>query len=72
MFTKLKPLENKGKLWFVYHLPELAHEDIQADFDREIIADIIQKYKDYISKLEDKIEMLAEENKQLKNKITLD
>lgn len=71
MFNKLKPLEDKYKVWFEYHLPELHHEDIQADFDREIIADIIQKYKEYISKLENKVELLTEENKKLKNKITL-
>ena len=53
---------------------ELNHKDIQADYERELIDDIIQKYKKYkecISKLENKIEKLEEENKKLKNKITL-
>ena len=54
MFDKLKSLEDKNKVWFECHLPELNHEVIQADFDKENITDIIQKYKKYkecISKL---------------------
>lgn len=47
IFDELKPLEDKNKVWFEYHLPELNHKDIQADFDRELIDDIIQKYKKY-------------------------
>ncbi len=71
MFDKLKPLEDKNKVWFEYHLPELNHKDIQVEFEREIIDDIIQKYKKYeecISKLENKIEKLEEENKNQKVK----
>ena len=47
MFDKLKPLEDKDKVWFEKYLHELNHKDIQADFDRELIDDIIQKYKKY-------------------------
>ena len=50
---------------------ELNHKGIQADYERELIDDIIQKYKKYeecISKLENKIEKLEEENKNQKVK----
>lgn len=53
-FKKLqKEIEKNAK--FEYHLPTLNHKDIQVDFERELIDDIIQKYKKYkecISKLE--------------------
>lgn len=54
MFDKLKPLEGKDKIWFEYHLPELNHEDIQAEFDREIIREIINTNK----KLKNKITLV--------------
>lgn len=63
MFDKLKPLEDKDKLWYEKYLPKSINDCLQDD--------TIQKYKDYISKLEDKIEKLTEENNKLKNKITL-
>ena len=47
IFDELKPLEEKYKVWFEYHLPELNHKDIQVEFEREIIDDIIQNYKKY-------------------------
>lgn len=75
LFNKLPSLENTNKNWF-----ELNHKDIQISFDREIIHkiesikqdDVIQKYKEYISKLENKVDELTKENNKLKNKITLD
>ena len=66
IFDELKPLDIKDKVWFEYHLPELNHKDIQVEFERELIDDIIQKYKKYkecIDKLKKKIDILTEETK---------
>lgn len=51
MFDKLKPLEDKDKIWFKKCLPELNHEDIQAEFDREIIREIINTNKQLKNKI---------------------
>ena len=51
MFDKLKPLEDKDKIWFKKCLPELNHEDIQAEFDREIIKEIINTNKQLKNKI---------------------
>lgn len=51
MFDRLKPLEDKDKIWFKKCLPELNHEDIQAEFDREIIREIINTNKQLKNKI---------------------
>lgn len=38
---------NLSGVYSNYHLPELNHKDIQVEFERELIDDIIQKYKKY-------------------------